>query len=811
MKCVEIAKGLAMAAALLSAGCMWAADKTAKITFVGDLMCQGGLLEPYRTSSGYDFSDVFRDLKPLFAASDYVVGNLETPIAPDDQDLTHARWEFCSPRAFAQAVKDAGVDFVFTANNHCLDRGPAGVVRTLQALDAVGLRHTGTFATKADSEKPEIVEVKGFRLGLLAYTYGSNAFSNNQYLDDSNRHLVNFFQQQELSPKGARAWQRGDRESAEAKAYEAWEKTHCPDNFTLPVYERQEPHDAERAKIKADVARTKAAKPDFTVVGMHTGGQYNPEATKYTKELTDFLFGCGVDLVAGSHEHVVHGGDFAGLAENRLATYSLGNVNGLNGVWTPPFGKMADYSIAWHLYLARGADGKARVEKTTFTVLKCVKDGGNRRLRTVPAAELYIRETDRVARRKLRADILETARRFCGRDFETLGVALEYPVSAPVRVDAQVPAGNVVVEKVEGDTVRVRPDLRDTQGDWFYWAFRVTGAAGRKLAFKFGGAYKGAVVGTRGPVVSFDKGRTWAYACEQTCTQTGFTYAFPQDADEVWFYECHPYHQSDWEAFLARHAADRGKAFETGVLCTTKKGRAVEKARFGCLSGKPKYTMLLTSRHHASESVATYALEGFLEAVLAQDELGAWLRANVEVMTVPFMDKDGCVDGDQGKNRKPHDHNRDYTEFLHPETKATVAWIKERTDNRLDVWIDLHCPWIRGPYNEFVYSPLKRDVNKRNAAAEIRFDQLLEKLQCGSLNYKASDDLPYGKAWNTGGNYAKGWSSINWALNTLPGIRLGHTFEIPFATANGATVTPDRVRALGRDIAKTLKAFLEAQ
>ena len=44
MKCVEIAKGLAMAAALLFAGSMRAADKTAKITFVGDLMCQGGLL-----------------------------------------------------------------------------------------------------------------------------------------------------------------------------------------------------------------------------------------------------------------------------------------------------------------------------------------------------------------------------------------------------------------------------------------------------------------------------------------------------------------------------------------------------------------------------------------------------------------------------------------------------------------------------------------------------------------------------------------------------------------------------------------------
>ena len=280
------------------------------------------------------------------------------------------------------------------------------------------------------------------------------------------------------------------------------------------------------------------------------------------------------------------------------------------------------------------------------------------------------------------------------------------PAKELFAVDAQIPAGNVVVEKIEGDTVRVRPDLRDTQGDWFYWAFRVKGAAGRTLTFNFGGAYGGAVVGTRGPVVSTDKGGSWSYACEKSFTQKAFVYSFAKDADEVWFYECHPYLQSDWEAFLARHATDRGTSFKTDVLCRTKKGRDVERALFGCLGRKPKYTMLLTSRHHASESVATYALEGFLEAVLAKDAL-------------------------------------------------------------------------------------------------------LEKLQCGSLNYKASDDLPYGQAWNTGGNYAKGWSAINWALNKLPEIKLAHTFEIPFATANGATVTPDKVRDFGRDLAKTLKAFLE--
>ncbi len=379
---------------------------------------------------------------------------------------------------------------------------------------------------------------------------------------------------------------------------------------------------------------------------------------------------------------------------------------------------------------------------------------------------------------------------------------------AEILVDCKIPAGNIIVNKVEGDVVYLKPDLRDTEGDWFYWAFRVQGAAGRTLTFKFSGAYGGNVVGVRGPVVSLDKGKTWDYPCDGKSKKKTFTYTFPKDANEVWFYECHPYHQSEWEAFLARHEAARGKFFETGVLCKSRKGRDVEKARFGCLTN-PKYTILLSSRHHASESIATYVLEGFLDAVLAQDELGGWLRANVEVMVIPFMDKDGCVDGDQGKNRKPHDHNRDYTQFIYPETKATVAWIKERTNNQLDFWLDIHCPWIRGMYNEFVYVPLKRDVNKRNAAAAKKFDAQLEQLQCGSLRYKASDDLPYGKAWNTGGNYSKGWSAINWAINTLPVLKLGQTFEMPFATANGAVVTPDKVRDFGRDLAKTLRAFLE--
>ena len=397
-----------------------------KLTFVGDALCHGPMLEAYRSGTNrYDFSSVFADVRPLFAASDFVVANLETPIAPDNQGLTRERWSFCSPKEFAVALKDAGVDFVFTANNHCLDRGPEGVKRTIAALDEIGLPHTGTFATPAAAEEPSVIDVGGFKIGLMSATYGSNAFSNHQYLDDGNRFMVNLFQDQELSEPDARAWFR-DRNSAEGRSYAAREAKRWPDNLTLQVYERIENHDRQRTKIRADVAKMRARNPDFILMGMHAGGQYNAVETQYTKELASFLCGCGIDWLVGAHEHVVHGSDFSGFRDGRLVTYSLGNFDALSGTWIGPYDKMSDWSIAWHVYLTRDASGRARVERTTFTVLRTVKGEKPNTIRVVPAADLYARERDEARKSELKAGIAEIARRFCGRDFSREPVALEH-------------------------------------------------------------------------------------------------------------------------------------------------------------------------------------------------------------------------------------------------------------------------------------------------------------------------------------------------------------------------------------------------
>ena len=373
-----------------------------------------------------------------------------------------------------------------------------------------------------------------------------------------------------------------------------------------------------------------------------------------------------------------------------------------------------------------------------------------------------------------------------------------------VVVDDRLPAGNIVFEKIEGDTVAVHQDLRDTSGDWFYWAMRVTGAAGRTLTFKF---TQSEAVGVRGAVVTTDGGASYGYAGTGV-TRNQFTYAFGADENETWFYECIPYMPENWSAFLAQHEAKRGTWFETGVLCpSTTKRIDVPKARFGCLTGTPKYKLLLTSRHHCSEAVASYVLEGLVAAFLKEDELGAWLRENVLCEAVPFVDYDGSVAGDQGKNRTPHDHNRDYTEFLFTETKAVSELASALQP---DVWFDIHCPWLYGGCNEYLYTPGKRtDLPNSHPENEALFSQILEtKVSSEALPYSASNDIPFGEGWNTGANYDKGLSSVYWALNYLGSVKLCRTFEVPFANASGTVVTEPRLRTLGGDIAKAFKAFL---
>ena len=109
---------------------------------------------------------------------------------------------------------------------------------------------------------------------------------------------------------------------------------------------------------------------------------------------------------------------------------------------------------------------------------------------------------------------------------------LQCAAFAAIRVDAHLPGGNIIVDSIEGDTIRVHQDLRDTEGDWFYWSFRVRGAAGRTLDVQF---TKTNVIGVRGPAVSTDGGRSWRWLGAEAVKGPRFVYSVPLGVDEVRF------------------------------------------------------------------------------------------------------------------------------------------------------------------------------------------------------------------------------------------------------------------------------------
>lgn len=368
----------------------------------------------------------------------------------------------------------------------------------------------------------------------------------------------------------------------------------------------------------------------------------------------------------------------------------------------------------------------------------------------------------------------------------------------PFTIEVGFPGGNAQIDGIEGDTVHLRPDLRDTQGDWFYWCFGVRGAQGRTLRFRFPRA---GLIGVHGPAVSRDGGRSWQWAGAPSVEAVEFTHTFGSGESDVRFSVGVPYLLADLQAWLdSRRDAPRLKR---KTLCLSRGGAAVPLLRIQP-AGQIRRRVLLTARHHCCEAMASYVLEGVLDAALDD----ASIVPDTEIVAVPMVDLDGVQAGDQGKNRRPHDHNRDYFESgIYPETRAIRELVREAKDPPFSVAIDLHCPYISGPYNQYIYQ-----VGMRHAAVWARqqaFAALLERMHEGGLPYRASDDLPFGTSWNSAANYPVGCSCAKWMIDE-GGVALAATFEIPYADAHGVRVTPESARQFGSSLVRAIGEWGDA-
>jgi hypothetical protein len=307
----------------------------------------------------------------------------------------------------------------------------------------------------------------------------------------------------------------------------------------------------------------------------------------------------------------------------------------------------------------------------------------------------------------------------------------------------------------------------------------------------------------RGPGVSLDGGKTWKWLGADAVTDGTFSFAFPADAKDVRFSVGMPYVRSNFDEFLARHQGNPFLRKET--LTKSRKGRDVPLICIGDPKKKARYAIAVTGRHHCCEMIASYVGEGLMEGVLADDDAGRWLRENVEFLYAPFMDTDGVEDGDQGKNRPPRDHNRDYaTAPLYPEVAALKDYLPRWSDGRPLIFLDLHDPALKNDIHETVHflEPEERD----QAARMEKLCTLLERNQQGPILYRKSSNLKFGSGYNTI-SAKPAPNSSGWA-RALPNTILGCTIETAYANAGGCEVNTHSAREFGRDLAAALTAFL---
>lgn len=142
---------------------------------------------PSQNHEGWDH--VFGPLSDVLRTADVGVVNLETPVTANDKAVTK-ELVFNAPPALVEALVSAGVKVVSTGNNHARDQHVEGLVETLRHLDAAGLRHAGTGATRDAAWEPAFMEVRGMKLGFLSFTRSLNGFSNPKEADAPHAALV---------------------------------------------------------------------------------------------------------------------------------------------------------------------------------------------------------------------------------------------------------------------------------------------------------------------------------------------------------------------------------------------------------------------------------------------------------------------------------------------------------------------------------------------------------------------------------------------------------------------------------------------
>lgn len=293
-----------------------AEDATFTMAVTGDIMCHNTqYADAYNSNTGkYDFSYVFDDIKKYIQTADIAVGNLETTFAGSKAGYSGYP-TFNTPEALAYNLKDLGFDVLTTSNNHSLDKKYEGLESTINYLNDADIAHTGTFTSEEAQNTILYKSIKGVKIAFLSYTYGTNGIP---------------------IPSG---------------------KEYCINLI-------------DKELIKKHIELAKEENPDLICVSMHWGVEYRTTPTDEQKDLADFLFKNGADIILGNHSHVLEPMEKRkitledGTEKDGFVIYSLGNfISGQNQEYT------RDTAILNIKITKNGETGKITIDDASYIPL----------------------------------------------------------------------------------------------------------------------------------------------------------------------------------------------------------------------------------------------------------------------------------------------------------------------------------------------------------------------------------------------------------------------------------------------------------
>ncbi len=245
--------------------------QTITLLFCGDVMQHQPQIQSARDAAGkdYKYKKCFQHIAPDWIDPDFVIANLETTLGNDDFSGYPC---FRSPWQLARDLHELGVTTFVTSNNHCCDRQAKGIASTIHYLDSLKIPHTGTFidTLSYQTHAPLYLEKEGFKIALLNYTYGTTGIP-------------------------------------------------VPQGFFVSLIDTN--------IIKQDIQHARRDSATNIIAFMHWGNEYQHFPSSEQLLMGKWLHEQGVDLVIGSHPHVVQPIEYHTRNNDTtgITVYSLGN------------------------------------------------------------------------------------------------------------------------------------------------------------------------------------------------------------------------------------------------------------------------------------------------------------------------------------------------------------------------------------------------------------------------------------------------------------------------------------------------------